>query len=94
LLSSHPASDWGGAGENEAHLLAHKAWFFFDTGLLALGANISLALDAPVTTTINQCLLAGDVEVGILGSSPRLLPTGQHSLTNFDYVSLYHIFLY
>jgi len=37
-------------------LTGKKAWFFFDEGLVALGAGITADADAPVSTTLNQCL--------------------------------------
>lgn len=44
-------------------LTAKKAWFFFDTGYVALGAGITLAGDTEheVATDVNQLLLNGDV---------------------------------
>ena len=44
-------------------LAAKKAWFFFDTEYVALGAGITLADDTEhgVVTDVNQPLLAGDV---------------------------------
>jgi chondroitin AC lyase len=39
----------------------HKAWFFYDRELVALGAGISSSRDEPVATTLNQTLLHGPV---------------------------------
>jgi chondroitin AC lyase len=45
-------------------LIARKAWFFFDELFVCLGAGISCKNGSyPVVTTINQCLLKGDVHV-------------------------------
>ncbi len=41
----------------------HKAWFFFDDAMVALGAGISSTRDEPVATTLNQTLLNGPVVV-------------------------------
>lgn len=41
----------------------HKAWFFFDDAMVALGAGISSMRDEPVATTLNQTLLNGPVMV-------------------------------
>jgi len=42
-------------------LVARKAWFFTDAGLLALGAGINDPSGAPVATTVNQCLRRGEI---------------------------------
>jgi chondroitin AC lyase len=40
---------------------ARKAWFFLDGEIVCLGAGINSAKDAPIVTTVNQCLLRGKV---------------------------------
>jgi chondroitin AC lyase len=40
---------------------AKKAWFFFDDEYVCLGAGINSRSKFPVGTTLNQCLLLGDV---------------------------------
>jgi chondroitin AC lyase len=45
-------------------LSGHKAWFFFDNEIVALGAGITSTSDTPVVTTVNQCLLRGPVNQG------------------------------
>ena len=44
-------------------LTAKKAWFFFDKAYVCLGTNISSRMKNPVLTTVNQCLLNGEVTV-------------------------------
>lgn len=44
-------------------LVAKKAWFFFDKAYVCLGTNISSRMENPVLTTVNQCLLNGEVTV-------------------------------
>ncbi|MGV8092355.1 MAG: polysaccharide lyase family 8 super-sandwich domain-containing protein [Mangrovibacterium sp.] len=44
-------------------LAAKKAWFFFDEEYVCLGAGICSEAGAPVVTTLNQCLLRGNVSV-------------------------------
>ena len=46
-------------------LRARKAWFFFDTEYVCLGAGIRSQTNNPVVTTINQCLLNGEVTVDV-----------------------------
>ena len=40
---------------------AKKAWFFFDKEIVALGADINSNANEPITTTINQAWLEGNV---------------------------------
>lgn len=42
---------------------AKKAWFFFDKEIVCLGTGITNRFSLPVVTTINQCMLKGDVLV-------------------------------
>jgi hypothetical protein len=56
-------------------LHAHKAWFFFDQEIVALGAGISSTLGDPVDTTLNQTLLKGPVV-----ADGKTLENGEHNL--------------
>lgn len=42
-------------------LQAKKSWFFFDQEVVCLGAGIKSEANEPVTTTVNQCWLNGNV---------------------------------
>jgi len=42
---------------------AKKSWFFFKGHIVCLGADITSDKDAPVVTSLNQCLLKNDVVV-------------------------------
>ncbi|MBT1703539.1 polysaccharide lyase family 8 super-sandwich domain-containing protein [Chryseosolibacter indicus] len=44
-------------------LRARKSWFFFDGEYVCLGAGITSESDYKVLTTVNQCLLNGEVTV-------------------------------
>ena len=44
-------------------LEAKKSWFFFDKEYVCLGAGIHSTSKYPVATTVNQCLLRGDLLV-------------------------------
>src|SRR6185295_11065057 len=68
-----PMTDFVGAASDGSHAVAgmdfsqrgvraHKAWVFVDNVIVCLGAGISSSEAAPVVTTINQCLLHGDVQ--------------------------------
>ena len=59
-------------------LTAKKAWFFFDSSYVALGAGITLADDTEhsVATSVNQPLLNGDV---LTSQSKGPVPSGDHS---------------
>jgi chondroitin AC lyase len=45
-------------------LTGQKAWFFFDDEMVALGTGITNSSEIPVVTTVNQCLLRGQVARG------------------------------
>ncbi|MGM0487438.1 MAG: polysaccharide lyase 8 family protein [Planctomycetota bacterium] len=49
--------------KNPGHAKAKKAWFFFDSEYVCLGAGIQCESDNPVYTSVNQCLLDGEVQV-------------------------------
>ena len=73
--------------EKEARLYVHKSWFIMPEGVLALGSNISLMLNASVSTTLDQALLRGSVHVGLVGEKSSILPEGAHVLKGLDYIS-------
>ena len=50
-------------------LRARKAWFFFDKEYVCLGAGIRSQTNNPVVTTINQCLLRGEVSINVDGAT-------------------------
>ena len=53
-------------------LAAKKAWFFFDNEYVCLGAGINSSSKLPVATTMNQCLLQGDVVMMEAGEKSTL----------------------
>jgi chondroitin AC lyase len=53
-------------------LTAKKAWFFFENEYVCLGTGItSEAAEKTVVTTLNQCLLKGDVTIGSGGNAAK-----------------------
>src|SRR5207249_1593309 len=58
-------------------LAAHKAWFFCGDHIACLGAGIRTEQDRPVATTLDQCLLHGEVLVSA-GGRTRTLSPGAH----------------
>lgn len=42
-------------------LAAKKAWFFFDKEYICLGSGITNKMNRPAVTTLNQCILSGNV---------------------------------
>ncbi|MCX5759669.1 MAG: polysaccharide lyase beta-sandwich domain-containing protein, partial [Candidatus Hydrogenedentes bacterium] len=68
-------------------LHARKAWFFFDTEYVCLGAGIVCESQYQVLTTVNQCYESGDVTAFSAGKKQRLSP-GEHRLT--APVTVYH----
>jgi len=66
-------------------LIARKAWFFFDDEYVCLGAGIRCLNGQAVATSLNQCLLQGEVTVGDSRGVYRL-PRGEHQLNNVHWV--------
>ena len=56
-------------------LVARKSWFFFDEQYVCMGSGISSKSKTEVNTTLNQCLLNGDVNLSFQGK-PRKLEKG------------------
>ena len=67
-------------------LIARKSWFFFDDEYVCLGAGISCKnRDLSVATTLNQCLLRGDVTISS-GNKKSVLQKGEAEIENIDWV--------
>ncbi len=66
-------------------LSAKKAWFFFDTEYVCLGAGINSETNYPVVTTLNQCALNGDVVTGF-ASREQAQPRGERVLNDVSWV--------
>jgi len=64
---------------------AKKAWFFFDREVVCLGTGITNRSSLPVATTINQCLLKGDVLVNA-GIQQTTLKKGDAQLDNVNWI--------
>ncbi|MCY1719030.1 polysaccharide lyase beta-sandwich domain-containing protein [Prolixibacteraceae bacterium Z1-6] len=68
-------------------LIARKAWFFFDEEYVCLGTGISCKTNLPVVTTLNQCLLRGNVLLSSEGKS-AVVEKGEKAYENIDWI--YH----
>ena len=68
-------------------LSAKKAWFFFDNEYVCMGAGINSTANLPVATTVNQCLLKGDVTV-MSDNKKTVIESGERELKNIRWV--YH----
>ena len=66
-------------------LEAKKAWFFFDHEYVCLGTGISSDSKLPVTTTLNQCLLRGDV-VMMNGNEKSVVKQGAQQVNNVKWI--------
>ncbi len=66
-------------------LKARKAWFFFDDEYVCLGAGVTSSSEHPVVTTINQCLLRGEVVVNHDGRHD-ILDHAEHEIKNVRWV--------
>ncbi len=62
-------------------LKAHKAWFFFDRLIVALGAEIACTSPYPVATVLNQCRLIGPVTAASAGKTAQTLAPGEYRFT-------------
>ena len=68
-------------------LAAQKAWFFFDEEYVCLGTGISARSPLPVATTVNQCLLQGEVVVKA-GNRKSTVAPGEHKWDDVSWI--YH----
>jgi len=68
-------------------LSAKKAWFFFDKEYVCMGAGINSTVNMSVATTVNQCLLKGDVTV-MSDNKKTVIESGERELKNVRWV--YH----
>ena len=66
-------------------LSAKKSWFFFDDYYVCLGASINSTDKFPVITTLNQCLLKGDVYVND-GKVSNVEKEGERYLSDIKWV--------
>ena len=66
-------------------LCARKSWFFFDDEYVCLGAGISARRELPVVTTLNQCLLKGDVKVSATNKK-LVIAHNEKEYENVDWV--------
>ena len=67
---------------------ANKAWFFFEDEIVCLGNNIQSTSGLKVNTTVNQCLLKGNVTVSS-GGTKSIVAKGDYNYNNtLDWV--YH----
>ena len=66
-------------------LEARKSWFFFDKEYVCLGAGINSDSPYPVATTVNQCLLNGEVIVRSKDQSSNL-SKGVHELSDVQWI--------
>lgn len=66
-------------------LTAKKAWFFFDDEYVCLGTGINSKSKLPVATTLNQCLLRGDVLL-MNGNQKSVIQKGERRLEQVKWI--------
>lgn len=66
---------------------ANKSWFFFDNEVVCMGAGIQSANTKEVHTTVNQCLLTGEVTAETFDGTPSTLEQGEHKTTSIAWVN-------
>ncbi len=71
-------------------LRAKKSWFFFDDEYVCLGAGINCPTQLPVVTTLNQCLLRGEVFVSGMNQNGSI-ERGERVLEHVNWVFHDHI---
>ncbi|KAF2330617.1 Ig-like domain-containing protein [Flavobacterium daemonense] len=64
---------------NDYGVNARKSWFFFDDEVVCLGAAINATAAETINTTVNQCLLSGNVTVSSNGSTSVLSSGGVYN---------------
>jgi chondroitin AC lyase len=64
---------------------ARKGWFFFENQYVCLGAGIKASADYPVITTVNQCLLNGEI-IAKAGNKRVSMSVGSNVLPNTSWV--------
>jgi len=66
-------------------LEAKKSWFFFEDEYVCLGAGINSRSSRPIVTTVNQCLLKGEVTAMVDDQKSEITP-GSHEFQNTQWV--------
>jgi len=66
-------------------LTAKKAWFFFDNEYVCLGTDINSSSDLNVATTLNQCLLRGEV-VAMKDNKSEIINRGERVLEKVNWI--------
>ena len=64
---------------------ARKAWFFFNNEYVCLGTGINSSAKLPVVTTLNQCLLKGDI-TSMSANGQSLMSKGEQELDNVKWI--------
>lgn len=70
---------------DKGRLAAHKAWFLFDDEAVCLGAGLVSGAAKPAITTMNQCLLKGEVQAEVAGRVTTI-PQGQRVLEGAHWI--------
>lgn len=65
---------------------AKKSWFMFDDEIVCLGADIKSENENEINTTLNQCLLVGDVMIGNASKDINSIGKGMHLFPNTSWI--------
>lgn len=65
---------------------AHKSWFFFDDEVVCLGDSIASLNRLDIHTTVNQCLLKGDVTARTSDGEEHALDKGEHAFSTLRWL--------
>ena len=65
---------------------AHKSWFCFDNEIVCMGSGIESSNPNEIHTTVNQCLLKGDITTEDQKGHASTLGMGEHDSKNLKWV--------
>lgn len=65
---------------------ANKAWFMFDDEIICLGAAIKSTAVEQINTTVNQCLLDGDVWIGTNTGTEMIQNKGLSTYSDLSWI--------
>ena len=71
----------------DINITAKKSWFFFDKEVVCMGSDIQSTNPNSINTTVNQCLLSGNVSIQTKSSSTVTQAKGEQSYTDLRWVN-------
>lgn len=72
---------------NSINTSGKKSWFFFDNEVVCLGSDIRSSNATPINTTVNQCLLNGEVTVQLADGTASTVERGENKYTDLSWIN-------